>query len=105
VSPVRHQRRRQEVESLQGEMRNLKPPSFDGEIKREDDSEAWFLGLERYFQLHEYSSNLEARIATYHLHGKAAMWWDQLKKVEHVNEKRITWKWFKKYFQKEYLLE
>jgi hypothetical protein len=33
------------------------------------------------------------------------MWWDQLKKVEHVNESRITWKQFKKYFQKEYLSE
>jgi hypothetical protein len=33
------------------------------------------------------------------------MWWDQLKNVEHVNESRITWKQFKKYFQKEYLLE
>jgi hypothetical protein len=33
------------------------------------------------------------------------MWWDQLKQVEHVNESRITWKKFKKYFQKEYLLE
>jgi hypothetical protein len=55
--------------------------------------------------LHNYSSNLEARIATYHLHGKDAVWWDQLKKVEHVNESRITWKQFSKYFQKEYLSE
>jgi hypothetical protein len=57
----------------------------------------------RYFQLHNYSSNLEAKISTYHLHGKVAMWWDQLKHVEHVNESRITWKQFKKYFQKEHL--
>jgi hypothetical protein len=98
VSPVRHQRGRQEVESLQGEPRKLKPPSFDGEKKREDDVEAWLLGLKRYFQLHNYSSNLKSKIATYHLHGKAAMWWDQLKQVEHINEKRITWKQFKKYF-------
>jgi hypothetical protein len=63
---------------------------------------AW---LRRYFQLHNYSSNLEARIATYHLHGKDAMWWDQLKQVEHVNESRITWNQFKKYFQKDYLSE
>jgi hypothetical protein len=105
VSPVRHQRRRHEVDSLQGELRKLKPPSFDGEREREDDVEAWFLGLRRYFQLHNYSSNLEARISTYHLHGKVAMWWDQLKQVEHINENRITWKQFKKYFQKEYLSE
>jgi hypothetical protein len=50
VSPVRHQRRRHEVDSLQGEMRNINPPSFDGEREREDDVEAWFLGLRRYFQ-------------------------------------------------------
>jgi hypothetical protein len=31
------------------------------------------------------------------------MWWDQLKKVEHINENRITWNKFKKYFEKEYL--
>jgi hypothetical protein len=70
VSHVRHQRRRHELDSLQGELRKLKPPSFDGEREREDDVEAWFLGLRRYFQLHNYSSNLEAKISTYHLHGK-----------------------------------
>ena len=105
VSPIRKQRRKQEVDSLQGELRKLKPSSFDGEREREDDAKAWFLGLRRYFQLHNYSSNLEARIATYHLHGKYAMWWDQLKQVEHVNESKITWKQFKKYFQKDYLSE
>jgi hypothetical protein len=79
MSPVRHQRRKQEVDSLQGEPRKLKPPSFDGEREREDYAATWLLGLRRYFQLHNFSSNLEARIASYHLHGKAAMWWDQLK--------------------------
>jgi hypothetical protein len=103
VSPIRHQRRKQEVDSFQGESRKLNPPSFDGEREREDDVEAWLLGLRRYFQFHNYSSYLESRIATYHLQGKAAMWWDQLKQVEHVNESKITWKQFKKYFQKEYL--
>jgi hypothetical protein len=105
VSPVKHQRRKQEIDILQGELRKLKPPSFDGEREREYDVEAWFLGIRRYFQLHNYSSNLESRISTYHLHAKVAVWWDQLKQVEHVNETRITWKQFKKYFQKEYLSE
>jgi hypothetical protein len=77
-------------------MRNLKTPSFDGKRETEYDAEAWFLGLRRYFQLHNYFSNLEARISTYHLHEKSAMWWDQLNQVEHVNESRITWKKFKK---------
>jgi hypothetical protein len=93
------------LDSFQGELRKLKPPLFDGERERKDDVEAWLLGLRRYFQLHNYSSNLEARIVTYHLHGKVAMWWDQLKQVEDINKSRITWKQFKKYFQKEYLSE
>jgi hypothetical protein len=54
VSPIRHQRRIYELDSLKGELRNLNPPSFDGEREREDDDEAWFLGLERYFQWHNY---------------------------------------------------
>jgi hypothetical protein len=49
VSPVRHQRRRHELDGLQGEMRKLKPPSFDGEREREDDVEAWLLGIRKYF--------------------------------------------------------
>ena len=80
------------MEILQGELRKLKPPSFDGEREREDDAEAWMLGLMRYFQLHNYSSNLEEIIFTYHLHGKDAMWWDKLKQVEQINESMITWK-------------
>jgi hypothetical protein len=98
VFPVRHQRRKQEVDSLQGDLKKLKPPSFEGEREREDYAKAWFLGLRRHFHLHNYSSNLEAKISTYHLHGKSAMWWDQLKQVEHINESRISWKNFKKYF-------
>jgi seryl-tRNA synthetase len=49
VSLVRHQRRRHELDSLQGEMKKLKPPSFDGEREREDDAEAWLLGIKKYF--------------------------------------------------------
>jgi hypothetical protein len=49
VSHVRHQRRKQEVDSFQGELRKLKPPSFEGEREREYDVEAWLLGLRRYF--------------------------------------------------------
>jgi hypothetical protein len=32
------------------------------------------LGSRDIFQFHNYSSNLESRIATYHLNGKFAMW-------------------------------
>jgi hypothetical protein len=49
--------------SLQGALRNIKPPIFDGENKMGEDVEAWLLGIRKYFQLHNYSSNLEAIIA------------------------------------------
>jgi hypothetical protein len=31
------------------------------------------------------------------------MWWDQIVQVKNIDEKRITWRKFKKYFQKKYL--
>jgi hypothetical protein len=46
-----HQRRRYELESLQGELRNLKPPYFDGEKEREYDDESWLLGIMKYFSV------------------------------------------------------
>jgi hypothetical protein len=49
VSLVRHQIRKQEVDSFQRDMRKIKTPSFGGEREREDDVEAWFLGIQRYF--------------------------------------------------------
>jgi len=47
--------------------------------------------------MHDYSSNLEESIFISHIHGKASMWWDQLKNIKHIDEKRIPWKKFNKY--------
>jgi hypothetical protein len=33
------------------------------------------------------------------------MWWDQLKQAKHLDEKRISWRQFKGYFQEKYLSE
>jgi hypothetical protein len=63
-------------EELKGEMNKIKPPTFDGEHKKEEDDETWLLGMKKYFQLHNYSSHVEGRIAMYQLKGKASMWWD-----------------------------
>jgi hypothetical protein len=61
------------------------------------------LGMRKYFQLHNYSSYDEGRITIYQLKGKASMWWDQLVQVQHIVEKSVTWREFKKYFEKKYL--
>jgi hypothetical protein len=69
------------VDDLQGEMNKIKPPTFDGEHKKDEDAETWLLGMRKYFQLHNYSSHVEGRIVVYQLKGKASMLWDHLVKV------------------------
>jgi hypothetical protein len=79
-------------------MDKIKPPTFDGENKKYEDAETWFLGMRKYFQLHNYSSHTEGIISIYYFKGKASMWWDQLAQVKHIKDKIFTWKEFKKYF-------
>jgi hypothetical protein len=38
-------------EELKGEMKKIKPPTFNGEHKKEEDAETWLLGMKKYFQL------------------------------------------------------
>jgi hypothetical protein len=65
-------------DELKGEINKIKPPTFDGEHKKEEDVETWLLGMKKYFQLQNYSTHVKGRIAMYQLKGKASMWWDQL---------------------------
>jgi hypothetical protein len=59
-------------------MNKIKPPTFDGENKKDEDAKTWLLGMRKYFQLHNYSFHTEGRISIYQLKGKASMWWDHL---------------------------
>jgi hypothetical protein len=101
-SPVRNHKR-SVVDELQGEMNKIKPPTFDGEHKKDEYAETWLMGMRKYFQLHNYSSHAEGRISIYQLKGKTFMWWDQLVQVQHIKDKSVTWREFKKYFEKKYL--
>jgi hypothetical protein len=76
VSLVERQRRIPDVDILQGDLNKIKPPTFNGEHRKGEEEKAWLLEMKRYFQLHDYSSQVESRIATYHLQGKEVMWWD-----------------------------
>jgi hypothetical protein len=49
MSPVRHNRRQHGFDNLQGDLRKIKPPSFDGENKKGEDEKAWLLGMRKYF--------------------------------------------------------
>jgi len=85
VSPIRRQMRSPEGDILQGELRKVKPPTFNGYDSKGEDDEAWLLEMKKYFQLHNYPSRVETRIATYYLQGKESMWWDQLKKEKKID--------------------
>jgi hypothetical protein len=94
---------RSRVDELRGEMNKIKPPTFDGNHKKDEYAETWLLGMRNYYQLNNYSSHAEGRIIIYQLKGNASMWWDQLVQVQHIKEKSVTWREFKKYFEKKYL--
>jgi hypothetical protein len=87
------------------EFKKSKPPSFDGDIKKGEEAKAWLLGLKKYFRVHDYSKNLEARITIFNLNGKASIWWEDIRNVKGVHDKDLSWKHFEKYFRKQYLSE
>ena len=58
--------RRSGADELKGEMNKIKPPTFDGEHKKEEDVETWLLGMRKYFQLQNYFTHAEGRIVMYH---------------------------------------
>ena len=99
--PVRYKKRRFTRDELVGELRRIKPPTFDGEVKQGEDAESWLLGLRNFFQLHQYTPNMEARVDMYHLQGKEYIWWDQLVKLKDIDEEKTSWRKFKKYFKKD----
>jgi hypothetical protein len=102
-SPIRKNNRRTGVDELQGEMNNIKSHTFDSEHKKDEYAETWLLGMRKYFQLHNYSVQVEGRISIYQLKGKASMWWDQFVQVQHIDENKVTQREFNRYFQKKYL--
>jgi hypothetical protein len=63
------------------------------------------VGHEKVFSIYNYSSDAKGTISIYQLKGKASMWWDQLVQVQHIKEKSVTWREFKKYFENKYLSE
>jgi hypothetical protein len=45
---------------------------------------------------------MEEKFSISHLQRKVFMWWDQLKQFKHIEDKRISWKNFKKCFRQKY---
>ena len=73
--------------------------TFNGELKTGQETEAWILGMKKYFQVQEYFGNMKARVAIFNMNGRAYIWWKHLRQVKKINEINIAWKKFKKYFK------
>jgi len=44
------------------EFNKSKPLTFDGELKKLEDAETWFLGMKKLFELHDYTKNMKTKI-------------------------------------------
>jgi len=74
-------------EELSGEFKKIKPPMFNGEVEKVEETEAWLSGMKKYFHIYNYYDRLKARMAIYNLTGKADIWWQDIKKVKNIKEK------------------
>jgi len=63
------------------------------------------LGMSKYFQVHNYSSVMHARLSIYNLNGKVARWWRDLKHTKKYELREIRWENFRKIFQEKYMSE
>ena len=57
-------RKRKQVDHLEGEFKKIKPTTFDGESRIREEVEAWLLDIKKYFHMHNYSSNMKAILYT-----------------------------------------
>ena len=96
---------KRKIDHLEGEFKNIKLTNFDGESNTGEEAEAWMLGINKYFQIYNYSSNMKVRMAIYNLKGRANIWWQDLNISQGIKEKNLEWSKFKKLFKKQYMSE
>jgi len=88
-----------------GEFKKIKPPTFNGEVETGEEAEPWIFGMKTYFQIYNYSSELNTWMDFYNLREKEDIWWQDIKRVKSIKEIKITWKTFKKYLKKQFMFE
>ena len=77
-------------EEIFREFKKIKPPTFNGETEKGEEAESWLSGMKKYFQICNYSNQLNAIIAIYNLSEKAGIWWQDLKRVKGIKEKNVN---------------
>jgi len=53
------------------EFKNDKPPTFNRDLKKMEDTKSWLLGMKKLFGLHNYIENMKAKITIFILKRKA----------------------------------
>ena len=48
---------------------------------------------------------MKARVAILNLTRRASIWWEHFRQVKKINERKIVWKLFQKYFKQKYLFD
>ena len=69
---------------LPDEFKKAKPPTFDGDVKKMEDAEAWILGMKNLFEIHEHADNMKEKIVIFILKGKIEIWWEDVKWVRDI---------------------
>ena len=57
-----------------GDICRMSSRNCDGEMKKSQYAEAWLLGMNKLFRIHDYSENMNVRITTFSPKGKANIW-------------------------------
>jgi hypothetical protein len=81
---LRREKRKKYQSFLTKEFKKARPPTFDGEINKGKDFEAWIFNLKKYFRVHNYLDNTNARILVFNLNGGASTWWEDLKEIKRI---------------------
>ena len=74
-----------------GEFRKIRASNYEGEVNTGEKAEEWLLRMRKYFQVHNYSSEMKACLAIYNLNGKEAGWWRDLKHTKKDDLREIRW--------------
>ena len=59
--------------------------------------------MKKYFQVEDQYGNMKARVAIFNINGRASIWWEHLRQVKKINDRKIFWKQFKNHFKQKYL--
>ena len=81
-------RKYKSYEEISGQFKKIKPTTFNGDTEKGEEAESWLSRIKKYFQIYNYSNHLKARMAIYNLSGKDDIWWQDLKRVKGIKEKK-----------------